>query len=362
MAFEDLSRRIDAIDAQMANPAVLGDAHTLRRLGRERADLAALLKAAAHKQKLEEELKATHSLLHDAAGDVEMVTMASEEALVLEKALAEAKTALRELLLPKDPLDNLDVVLEIRAGAGGEEAALFAADLHRMYLRYAERMKWKVEPLDFSPSETGGLKEVICSIEGVEVHRFMKFEGGVHRVQRVPRTESQGRIHTSAATVAVLPQTEEEDEVDIPSTELRIDVFRASGPGGQSVNTTDSAVRITHLPTGITAQSQDEKSQHKNKSKALKTLKARLFERMRQEQEQAETAKRRAMVGSGDRSERIRTYNFPQGRITDHRIGLTLHKLDKVLDGEMRELTEALLKSEREALLLTSEGGRTLHE
>jgi peptide chain release factor 1 len=259
------------------------------------------------------------------------------------------------LLLPKDPLDNSNIVLEIRAGTGGEEAALFAANLYRMYQRYAEDQGWKVEILSTNPSQTGGFKEIIAGIEGNEVYKQLKWEGGVHRVQRVPATETQGRIHTSTATVAVLPEAEDV-EVEINPNDLRIDVFRSSGPGGQSVNTTDSAVRITHIPSGLVVQCQDEKSQHKNKSKAMKVLKARLLDAKREEQRQKESATRKGMVGTGDRSERIRTYNFPQGRVTDHRIGLTLYTLDKVIEGHVGDLIDALTAHDHAERL--KEGGQ----
>jgi peptide chain release factor 1 len=245
-------------------------------------------------------------------------------------------------MLPKDPLDDKNVILEIRAGTGGDEAALFAADLFRMYTRLAERKRWKMEVLSHSPTGVGGFKEIIASISGDKVYSQLKYESGVHRVQRVPATESQGRIHTSAVTVAVLPEAEEVD-VQISPEELRIDVFRSSGPGGQSVNTTDSAVRITHLPTGLVVSCQDEKSQHKNKAKGLKVLRSRLLDLMQHEQQQQIAQERKSMVGTGDRSERIRTYNFPQGRITDHRIGLTLYKLEDRLDGDLEELIQGLI-------------------
>ncbi len=257
---------------------------------------------------------------------------------------------LKQLLLPKDPNDERSTVLEIRAGTGGDEASLFAAELFRMYTRYAERQGWRVEALSSSPTGLGGFKEVIALVQGKGAFSRLKFEGGVHRVQRVPVTETQGRIHTSAVTVAVLPEAEDV-EVELADKDLRIDVYRSSGPGGQSVNTTDSAVRVTHLPTGLVVTCQDEKSQHKNKAKALKILRARLLERARSEQQSEIAASRKAMVGSGDRSEKIRTYNFPQSRVTDHRVNVTLHTLDRVLDGELDAIVDALvMRQQAEAL------------
>ena len=267
--------------------------------------------------------------------------MAREEVQSLKEQLGQVEEDLRVLLLPKDPNDDKNVLLEIRAGTGGEEAALFAADLYRMYTRLAERKGWKLEIMSHSTTGLGGLKEIIALISGDRVYSQLKYESGTHRVQRVPETESQGRIHTSAVTVAVLPEAEDVD-VQISPEELRVDVFRSSGPGGQSVNTTDSAVRITHVPTGLVVTCQDEKSQHKNKAKALKVLQARLFDLKQQEQQRQIAQERKSQVGSGDRSERIRTYNFPQGRITDHRIGLTLYRLEAVLDGDLDELLQGL--------------------
>jgi peptide chain release factor 1 len=267
--------------------------------------------------------------------------MAKVEIEAAQKELKDAEQDLKVLLLPKDPNDDKNIVLEIRAGTGGDEAALFAADLFRMYSRYAERKGWKTELLSSHPTGAGGFKEIITLIEGDRVYSQLKYESGVHRVQRVPVTESQGRIHTSAVTVAVLPEAEEVD-VDIKPEEIKFDVFRSSGPGGQSVNTTDSAVRLTHLPTGLVVSCQDEKSQHKNKAKALKVLRARLLDLRRSEQQEAISSERRGQVGSGDRSERVRTYNFPQGRLTDHRIGLTLYRLEQIMEGEIQEILDHL--------------------
>ena len=282
-----------------------------------------------------------------AGDDAEMAELAELELPALDEKLPEMESALEILLLPKDSADELNVIVEVRAGTGGDEAALFAGDLFRMYTRYADILGWKSEIISQSEGEVGGYKEIVTAIRGKGVFARLKFESGVHRVQRVPETESGGRIHTSAATVAVLPEPEEVD-VKIEEKDLRVDVFRASGPGGQSVNTTDSAVRITHLPTGITVSQQDEKSQHKNRAKAMQVLRARLFEAERERADSARAADRKSQVGSGDRSERIRTYNFPQGRVTDHRINLTLHKLEKILAGDgLDEMVDALIREDQ---------------
>ncbi len=282
-----------------------------------------------------------------AGDDAEMAELAGLELASLDEKLPDMEAALEILLLPKDSADELNVIVEVRAGTGGDEAALFAGDLFRMYTRYADILGWKSEIISQSEGEVGGYKEIVSAIRGKGVFARLKFESGVHRVQRVPETESGGRIHTSAATVAVLPEPEEVD-VKIEEKDLRIDVFRASGPGGQSVNTTDSAVRITHLPTGITVSQQDEKSQHKNRSKAMQVLRARLFEAERERANSERAADRKSQVGSGDRSERIRTYNFPQGRVTDHRINLTLHKLEKILAGDaLDEMVDALIREDQ---------------
>ncbi|MGB0820463.1 MAG: peptide chain release factor 1 [Parvibaculales bacterium] len=282
-----------------------------------------------------------------AGDDAEMAELAELELPALDEKLPDMESALEILLLPKDSADELNVIVEVRAGTGGDEAALFAGDLFRMYTRYADILGWKSEIISQSEGEVGGYKEIVTAIRGKGVFARLKFESGVHRVQRVPETESGGRIHTSAATVAVLPEPEEVD-VKIEEKDLRVDVFRASGPGGQSVNTTDSAVRITHLPTGITVSQQDEKSQHKNRAKAMQVLRARLFEAERERADSERAADRKSQVGSGDRSERIRTYNFPQGRVTDHRINLTLHKLEKILAGDgLDEMVDALIREDQ---------------
>ncbi len=355
--FENLNgakKRLEEITERLSDPAVLADQAEYRKLTKEHTGLAPIVEAYERHLKVARELADQETILADAAEDPELKELAAEEIPGLKKDLAEIGEELKILLLPSDPLDSTDVVLEIRAGTGGDEAGLFVGDLLKMYLRYGEAGGWRTEVLSSSPNEVGGFKEIIVGIEGKEVYKKLKFESGVHRVQRVPRTESQGRIHTSTATVAVMPESDDVEVVLAPG-DLRIDVFRSSGPGGQSVNTTDSAVRITHLPTGVVAQSQDEKSQHKNKAKAMKVLKARLQEKQREEQTRRETEQRRGMVGTGDRSERIRTYNFPQGRVTDHRIGLTIHKLQQFLQGEISEMVEALLARERASLLEGSE-------
>jgi peptide chain release factor 1 len=312
----------------------------MAKLGKQLGGMRPLLEAARRYRQVLGEIEGSRDMLAEADPELRELAKAELERLEAEQVTLEAE--IRTLLLPKDPNDDKDVILEIRAGAGGDEAALFAADLFRMYSRYAERRGWKVEPLSISETGGGGAKEAIASVSGDRVFSRLKYERGVHRVQRVPVTESAGRIHTSTVTVAVLPEAEEVD-VQIDPKDLRVDVFRSSGPGGQSVNTTDSAVRITHLPTGLVVQCQDEKSQHKNKARALKILRARLLE-AEQERKAAERASdRRAQVGTGERSERIRTYNFPQSRITDHRAGVTLHRLEYALEGDLDELLDGVI-------------------
>lgn len=338
--------RRDELQAQLAS----GDLPTERfiALSKEYAEVEPVAAAAAELRRLRAEALAIESLLNDP--DPEVRAMAEEEAGDLRAQLPEAERALAVQLLPKDAADERSAMLELRAGTGGDEAALFAGDLFRMYQRYAETRGWKVEQISASEADVGGYKEVVASVTGQGVFARLKFESGVHRVQRVPATESGGRIHTSAATVAVLPEAEEVD-VQINDNDLRIDVYRSSGPGGQSVNTTDSAVRITHIPSGLVVIQQDEKSQHKNKAKALKVLRTRLYEAERERLASARAGDRKAMVGSGDRSERIRTYNFPQGRVTDHRINLTLHRLPEILEGQMDELIGALISEDEAARL-----------
>ena len=311
------------------------------RLSKEFSDLTPVVEAIGELRRAKDETADLATLIAEPETDAEMKEMAKEEFAQLKEKVPELEEKLQVMLLPKDLADNKNAILEIRAGTGGDEAGLFAANLFRMYQRYAENRKWKFELLSLNETGIGGYKEAIASISGPGVFARLKFESGVHRVQRVPDTESSGRIHTSAATGAVMPEAEEVD-IKVEEKDLRIDVFRASGPGGQSVNTTDSAVRITHLPSGIVVSQQDEKSQHKNKAKAMKVLRARLYEAERQKAaaERAET--RKSQIGSGDRSERIRTYNYPERRVTDHRIGLTLHKLDRMMDGDLDEVIDAL--------------------
>jgi peptide chain release factor 1 len=342
-----ITDRLQAIETQyldleqrLSDPEVIRAQDVYQKLMKEHAELAPLIQAFRRYRHLEKELADSQSLLKDES-DEDLKDMAREEVQSLKEQIGQVEEDLRLLLLPKDPSDDKNVLLEIRAGTGGEEAALFAADLYRMYTRLAERRGWKLEVMSHSATGLGGLKELIALISGDRVYSQLKFESGTHRVQRVPETESQGRIHTSAVTVAVLPEAEDVD-VQISPEELRVDVYRSSGPGGQSVNTTDSAVRITHLPTGLVVTCQDEKSQHKNKAKALKVLQARLFDLKQQEQQRQIAQERKTQVGSGDRSERIRTYNYPQGRITDHRIGLTLYRLESILDGDLDELLNGL--------------------
>ncbi len=359
MSLEDrlvgIEGELEAIDAQLMEPSVVTDVEALTRLGRERARLEPL--AAAHRRltELRAELVGVRQL-RTADADPEFREMAREEEEGLERAEARLTEELRLLLLPRDPNDDRDVIVEVRAGTGGDEAALFAGELLRMYLRYAERHGWSSETLTLSETGIGGVREVIFAIHGSGAWSRLKFEGGVHRVQRVPATESGGRIHTSTATVAVLAEADEV-EVAIEDRDLRIDVYRSGGPGGQSVNTTDSAVRITHLPTGLVVAIQDEKSQHKNKQKAMAVLRARLLEMEQRKAHEEEAATRRGMVGTGERSEKIRTYNYPQDRVTDHRIGMDVHNLPGVLDGDLDRLIDSLVSADQaERLALLSAG------
>ena len=321
-------------------------------LSKEYSEIQSLYNASLEWKESSKEIADLKNIIEDESSDNDMKDLASEELGVLEDKIIKLSDEIKLLLLPKDKADSSDVILEIRAGTGGDEAALFAGDLYRMYQRFSDINGWKTEVISISDGDVGGFKEVIISIAGNGVFSKLKFESGVHRVQRVPTTESSGRVHTSAATVAVLPEPEDL-EIQIEEKDIRVDVFRASGPGGQSVNTTDSAVRITHLPSGLVVTQQDEKSQHKNRAKAMKVLRARLYEEERIKQQQERAADRSSQVGSGDRSERIRTYNFPQGRVTDHRITLTLHKLDAVLEGQdLNLLIEALTSEEKTKQLL----------
>ncbi len=338
---EDVERRYVELERALIDPGVIGNRKEYARLGKERADLEEIVSRYREWKKLAAEVEGHKALLDEP--DAEIRELAKAELPDLRERLQALEEELKRLLVPRDPNDERNVILEIRAGTGGDEASLFAAQLFRMYTRYAEEHGWRVEMMSANPTGLGGFKEVIGLVEGRGAYSRLKYEGGVHRVQRVPVTEASGRIHTSTVTVAVLPEADEVD-VDIDEAkDLRIDVFRSSGPGGQSVNTTDSAVRITHLPSGLVVACQDEKSQHKNKAKALKILRARLLERAQAEQQAEVAESRRSMVGTGERSERIRTYNFPQGRVTDHRINLTLYSLDRVMEGAIEPLIEALI-------------------
>ncbi|MGA3114239.1 MAG: peptide chain release factor 1 [Syntrophobacteraceae bacterium] len=337
---ESVVQKFQKLEEELGNPDLLSNQKEYQQVAKERSDLAQIVERYSHYKKLKEQAQENQALF-EREEDPEMRELIRDEIVDLKDRLGAAENELKLMLAPKDPNDDRNVILEIRAGTGGEEAALFVADLFRMYSRYAEIRRWKVEILDSNPTGIGGFKEIIASMNGKGAYSRLKFERGVHRVQRIPVTESQGRIHTSAVTVAVLPEAEEVD-VLIDPNDLRVDVFRSSGPGGQSVNTTDSAVRITHVPTGLVVICQDEKSQHKNKAKALKVLRARLLDSMQREQEAKIAQDRKIQVGTGDRSERIRTYNFPQNRVSDHRINLTLYKLDVILTGILDELIDPL--------------------
>ena len=335
-----VEERFDKLEGLLSDPEVIKDQQAYKHYSMEHAELSKIVSVFRKYKQVAEDIEESKDLLKE--GDEEIKELAREDIQSSTERLKELEGDLRWLLIPKDPNDEKNVVLEIRAGTGGEEAGLFAADLFKMYSKYAESIGWKVEILSSHATGVGGLKEIIALIKGKGAYSSLKYESGTHRVQRVPVTESQGRIHTSAVTVAVLPEAEEVD-VKIEPDEIRVDVFRSTGPGGQSVNTTDSAVRITHLPTGVVVSCQDEKSQHKNRAKAMKVMRARLYEKMLSEQNEKISADRKSQVGTGDRSERIRTYNFPQGRISDHRIGLTLYKLESVLEGDIGEIIDALV-------------------
>ncbi|AFM43479.1 bacterial peptide chain release factor 1 (bRF-1) [Desulfosporosinus acidiphilus SJ4] len=341
----EIERKYDELTELLSDPEIISNQTEWQKYAKTQAGMTNLVTAFREYQEVLRELEETEKLLQEKL-DPEMQEMAEQERDELKNRSVQLEETMRILLLPKDPNDEKNVIMEIRAGAGGEEAALFAGDLYKMYTRYAEGQGWRTEVLSASYTDIGGYKEVIFIVEGNGAYSKLKFESGVHRVQRIPTTESGGRIHTSTATVAVLPEAEEV-EVSINPNDLRIDIFCASGPGGQCVNTTQSAVRITHIPTGIIATCQDEKSQLKNKEKALRVLRARILEKAQEEAMGEQASERRSQVGTGDRSERIRTYNFPQGRVTDHRIGLTLHRLETILAGDMEEIIQALITSDQ---------------
>jgi peptide chain release factor 1 len=352
----DLLNKIDEkykeLTTLLSDPAVISDRNRYRKVAKEHNELSEIVSVSSEYKKLLHSIEEDEKIRKESR-DEELVEMAKAELEELYPKRLEYEEKLKLLLLPKDPKDNRNTIVEIRAGTGGEEAALFAADLYRMYAKYAEKKGWRVEVMNSNPTGMGGFKEIIFLVEGENAYGTLKYESGVHRVQRVPVTEASGRIHTSAASVAVLPEAED-IEVEIKPEDLRVDVFRSSGPGGQSVNTTDSAVRITHIPTNTVVTCQDEKSQLKNKNKAIKVLRARLLDKATEEQTTRIAQERKSMVGSGDRSEKIRTYNFPQGRVTDHRIGLTLYRLEDILVGEIGEFVEALKKKEQEERLQSS--------
>ena len=348
---ENIKERHEEISAELSDSDVIDNQNEFTKLSKEYAQLEPIVAKFNAYLGATDDLETANEMANDS--DKEMKAMAQEEIKVAEQKLEQLEQDLQTLLLPKDPHDESNVFLEIRAGTGGDEAAIFAGDLFRMYSRYAESKGWKVELMNQNEGDHGGFKEIVAKISGNEVYSNMKFESGAHRVQRVPETESQGRVHTSAATVAVMPEVDEIDEIEIDTSDLRIDTFRASGAGGQHVNKTDSAIRITHLPTGLVVECQDERSQHKNKARALSILSARMLDQERQKQIDEQAATRRNLVGSGDRSERIRTYNFPQGRVTDHRINLTLYKLDDMMQGNVDQIVQPL-RNEHQADLLAS--------
>lgn len=347
---DEVERRYEDLERKLQDPSInTGD---IRKFSKEHADLSDLVRTYRAYKQLNSDLLSAKEMLGDS--DAEMRAFAKEEVARLEREIEELSKALNILLLPKDPNDDKNIILEIRAGAGGDEASLFAFEMFRMYQRYADKKGWRVEVLSVSPGTAGGVKEISALISGDKVYSRLKNEGGVHRVQRVPETETQGRVHTSTVTVAVLPEAEDVD-ITINPADLRIDVMRSGGSGGQSVNTTDSAVRIVHIPTGTEVKCQDEKSQHKNKDKAMKILRARLLDMEREKAEAEMTAARRSMVGTGDRSERIRTYNFPQSRLTDHRIGLTVHNLSDIMEGHLDDVVDALIAYKQAEQLKNSE-------
>ena len=350
---EEINSRFEKLTDELGKPEVVKDQNRYRKLTQEHSGLQEIVESYQLYLKIQQQLEGNRELSEDKGEDPEIRKMAVQEIHELNIQIQKIQKQIELLLLPKDPDDSRNIIIEIRAGTGGDEAALFARDLFQMYAHYSESQKWRLKLMNESRNDLGGFKEITFSIEGKEVYSRLKYEGGVHRVQRVPKTETQGRIHTSAATVAVLPEVEDV-EVEINPGDLRIDVYRSSGPGGQSVNTTDSAVRVTHIPTGLVVICQNEKSQLKNKSQALKVLRARLYEKELEAQQSETAEKRRGMVGSGDRSERIRTYNFPQGRLTDHRINLTLYKLEDILLGNLEQVIDPLLSHYQAELLKAS--------
>lgn len=350
----EVEKRYEELATMLASPEVLNDQNKLRETAKEHSDLTPVVTAYHELKKIDEDIAGNKELLQEK--DEEMRTLAKEELPGLTARSEELLQELKIMLLPKDPNDEKSILLEIRAGTGGEESSLFAAEIFRMYCRYAEEHRWKVEVLSSNPTGVDGLKEVIAMIEGEGVYSRLKYESGVHRVQRVPETETQGRVHTSAVTVAVMPEAEEV-EVDIKKDDLRIDTFRAGGHGGQAVNKLETAIRITHKPTGLVVSCQDEKSQHKNREKAMKVLASRMLDLKIQEQQKEISDERKALVGSGDRSEKIRTYNFPQNRVTDHRVGVTLHKLGAIMEGDLTELTDNVINFFQAEALRATEGG-----
>jgi peptide chain release factor 1 len=342
---ENLDLRLEEISALLADPAVIGNQDRFRAMSREYAEIQPVVARFREFRACTNELAAAAAMQNES--DRELRAMAEDEVKRLSTQLAGLEDELQKLLLPKDPNDARNIFLEVRAGTGGDEAAIFAGDLFRMYSAYANKRGWQVEILNSNPGEHGGYKEIIARVAGNGAYSRLKFESGGHRVQRVPETETQGRIHTSACTVAILPEAEEIDSIELNPAELKVDTFRASGAGGQHVNKTDSAIRITHLPTGIVVECQDERSQHKNRSRAMSLLAARILETEQRKQREAEAAQRKSLIGSGDRSDRIRTYNFPQGRVTDHRINLTLYKIERIIEGELDDLIDPLVAEDR---------------
>lgn len=348
-----IKQRFEEISQQLSDPEIFKDQNKFRKLAKEQSDLSEIVEKYNEYEKIDKQISEAKEIITN-ENDKELVDLAEMELAELRNKLEQVEQQLKTLLIPKDPEDERNAIVEIRAGTGGDEACLFAGDLFRMYNKYAEQRNWKIEILNTHPQEIGGFKEISFLVSGASAYGKLKFEGGVHRVQRVPLTEASGRLHTSAASVAVLPEAEEVD-ITIDPNDLRIDVYRSSGPGGQSVNTTDSAVRITHIPTGMVVTCQDEKSQHKNKAKALKVLRARLYDQKKEEEQAKLIASRRSMVSTGDRSAKIRTFNFPQNRVTDHRINLTLYKLDKIIEGDLDDIIEQLQIADRAEKLNMSE-------